>query len=271
MRLVREKCTMSDQFNIDQFAATINSRLGAEARIASAVAFGWQCGGYAVALALTSMGIMFAFYGYSFMISSKPSADYAAKAIAEALQRAELHTSVKGIMELKPDSEVSLAPGQSVQLSSEPLKLDPASTVRVVGDLKVDIPQPSKQQLQLDATSAANDVSFTRYTIFRPNSRYPTLLRNAVGKVPPKVSRKSWANSKAPLSFYRLPVRPNYSVLGRCSPQFRLTKLPADATFNRSNLNCRFGIRCNISRMKTGFKASVDHLHCPTDRLFLRC
>jgi hypothetical protein len=63
---------MSDQFDIDPFAATISSRLAAEARIASAIAFGWRCGGYAVALNLTAIGILLAFYGYSFMISAKP-------------------------------------------------------------------------------------------------------------------------------------------------------------------------------------------------------
>jgi hypothetical protein len=162
---------MSDQFDIDQFAAAINSRLAADARIASAVAFGWRCAGYAVALGLTATGLLLAFYGYSFMISAKPSADTMARAIADAFQRAELRTSVSGLLELKEDSEVTLASGQSVQInSSDTLKLDPASTVRVIGDLKVDIPQPSKRQLQLDTTSAANDVPFTRYTIFKTNS-----------------------------------------------------------------------------------------------------
>ena len=162
---------MNDQFDIDQFAAAINSRLAAEARIASAVAFGWRCGGYAAALCLMGLGALLAFYGYSFMISIKPSAESTAKAIADAFRKSELRTSVTGRLELKPNSEVTLAPGQSIQLSNaEPLKLDPASTVRVVGDLKVDVPQPSKQQLQLDATSAANDVPFTRYTVFKATS-----------------------------------------------------------------------------------------------------
>jgi hypothetical protein len=162
---------MSDELNIDQFAATLNSRLAAEARIASAIAFGWHCAGYALALGLAATGVMLAFYGYSFMISAKPSADSTAKAIADAFRRAELRASVSGHLELNPNSEVTLAPGQSVELNSaDPLKLDPASTVRVVGDLKVDVPQPSKQQLQLDATSAANDVPFTRYTVFKATS-----------------------------------------------------------------------------------------------------
>jgi hypothetical protein len=159
---------MSDPLDINQFAATINSRIGADARIASAIAFGWRCGGYAVASCLTAMGVVLALYGYSFMISAKSSADLTARVIADAFRRAELHTSVKGVLELKPNSEISLAPGQTIQLSSaEPLKLDPNSTVRVTGDLKVDIPQPSKEQLQLDATSAAKDIPFTRYTIFK--------------------------------------------------------------------------------------------------------
>src|ERR1700722_5715506 len=109
---------MSDQsVDIDQFAATINSRLAADARIAAAVAFGWRCAGYAVAMRLAASGVLLAFWGYSFMISAKPSADAIAKSIAEAFQRAELRTSVSGLLELKPNSEVALAPGQFVQLS----------------------------------------------------------------------------------------------------------------------------------------------------------
>jgi len=40
-------------------------------------------------------------------------------------------------------------------------------SVRVVGDLKIDMPQPSKQQLQLETTSASDELPFTNYTIFR--------------------------------------------------------------------------------------------------------
>jgi hypothetical protein len=47
------------------------------------------------------------------------------------------------------------------------VKLDPSSSVRVVGDLKIDMPQPSKQQLQLETTSASDELPFTNYTIFR--------------------------------------------------------------------------------------------------------
>jgi hypothetical protein len=47
------------------------------------------------------------------------------------------------------------------------VRLDPASSIRVIGDLKIDIPRPSQQQLQLETTSKSNDVPFTSYTIFK--------------------------------------------------------------------------------------------------------
>jgi hypothetical protein len=71
-------------------------------------------------------------------------------------------------MTLSPDSEITLARGQTVRLEEgATVKLDSASSVRIVGDLKVDVPQPSKQQLQLDATTTSNELpTFTRYTVF---------------------------------------------------------------------------------------------------------
>jgi hypothetical protein len=47
------------------------------------------------------------------------------------------------------------------------VKLDPSSSVRIVGNLKVDVPQPSKQQLQLDTKAKTDELPFTNYTIFR--------------------------------------------------------------------------------------------------------
>jgi hypothetical protein len=70
-------------------------------------------------------------------------------------------------MNLSPDSELTIAKGQSVHLQDgASVKLDPSSSVRIVGDLKVDVPQPSKQQLQLDATTESKELPFTRYMIF---------------------------------------------------------------------------------------------------------
>jgi len=71
-------------------------------------------------------------------------------------------------MSLAPNSEVRLASGQTVRVEEgTTVKLDPSSSVRVVGDLKIDMPQPSKQQLQLETTSASDELPFTNYTIFR--------------------------------------------------------------------------------------------------------
>ena len=45
------------------------------------------------------------------------------------------------------------------------VKLDPNASVRVVGDIKV--PQPSKEQLQVNATNESDELPFTSYTIFK--------------------------------------------------------------------------------------------------------
>jgi hypothetical protein len=47
------------------------------------------------------------------------------------------------------------------------VKLDPNSSIRVVGDLKYDVPQPSKQQLQEEATIGDHELPFTSYVIFK--------------------------------------------------------------------------------------------------------
>jgi hypothetical protein len=158
-----------DDRNIDVggLAAVINSRLAAEARIARAISFGWIGGGTAIALCLTGLGCAAALYGYSYMISVKPVAEGVATALVQAIEYAELKTSVTGTMSLAENSEVHLAAGQSVKLEDGAIvKLEPNSSVRVVGDLKIDIPQPSKGQLQLDTTSKNDELPFTNYTVF---------------------------------------------------------------------------------------------------------
>jgi len=154
--------------DVGGFAAVINSRLGAEARIARAIAFGWLAGGVAIASCLTGLGVAAALYGYSYVVSVKPAAEQVAKALVEALERTQLKTIVSGTMSLAPNSEVRLASGQTVRVEEgTTVKLDPSSSVRVVGDLKIDMPQPSKQQLQVETTSASDELPFTNYTIFR--------------------------------------------------------------------------------------------------------
>src|ERR1700709_2357363 len=126
------------------FAATLNSRMNAEARIQKAIAFGWFCGGCAIAACLIAAGFAAASLGYSYMISINPSAEIAAKALGDAFQKAQIKTSVTGTMSLA-NAEVSLAKDQSVKLADgSAVKLDPASSVRVTGDFKTDVPQPSK-------------------------------------------------------------------------------------------------------------------------------
>src|SRR5580698_3419546 len=142
----------SDYGDIESFASIINGRLAAEARVSKGVAFGWMCGGWAIAACLFGIGMAAALYGYSFVISSRPAAEQIASAIRDAFARAELKTDVTGKVSLAPGSELTLAPNQIVKLNEGAVvRLDPNSSVRVIGDLKVDVPQPSKQQLQLDA------------------------------------------------------------------------------------------------------------------------
>jgi hypothetical protein len=152
------------------FAATLNSRIGAEARLQKALAFGWLCGGYAIASCLISAGVATALLGYSYMISINPSAEIVAKALSDALQKAQIKTSVTGTMALA-NAEVSLAKDQTVRLAEGSMvKLDPASSVRVTGEFKTEVPQPSKRQLQLDATTNNKELPFTRYTVFKSAS-----------------------------------------------------------------------------------------------------
>jgi hypothetical protein len=71
-------------------------------------------------------------------------------------------------MTLAPKSELRIADGQMVRLDEgTTVKLDPNSSVRVVGDLRIDMPQPTKEQLQLGAKDKNNELPFTSYTIFK--------------------------------------------------------------------------------------------------------
>jgi hypothetical protein len=167
MCLVSGGSSLSNQqdFELGGFAATINSRLAAEARLARAIGFGWLCGGAAIAACLTAAGIVCALYGYSYMIGVKPAADEVASALARALETAELKATVTGTISLDPKAELKLAPGQSVKLlEGTVVRLEPNSTVRVVGNITM--PQPSARQLQANAMNG-DRLPFTSYTIFR--------------------------------------------------------------------------------------------------------
>jgi hypothetical protein len=159
---------LKDSANLAPFAAIISSRLGVQARTVRAKGFGWFCGGIAVALCLTGVGALLALYGYSHMISIRPATERIAQVLVQALEQAQLTTTVTGAMSLPPNSEIRLADGQTVKLEQRtPVKLDPNSSVRIVGDFRVNVPQPSKGQLQVDLTSKSGDLPFTDYTIFR--------------------------------------------------------------------------------------------------------
>src|SRR5258708_32927207 len=96
----------NENIDIGGLAAVINSRLAAEARVAKAIAFGWLCGGTAIALSLTGLGVAAAFYGYSFILSVKPAAEPTAKALVQAFEPAEIKTRVSGVMSLSPNAEI---------------------------------------------------------------------------------------------------------------------------------------------------------------------
>src|SRR5262249_3968088 len=156
----------SDQkIDVGGLAAIINSRLATDARVSRAIGFGWVCGGLAIACVLTGLGIAVAVLGYSHMTSVRPAAEQTAKAVTDAIKQAKLKTEIKGTVSLAAGSEVKLAPNQTVKFPENTiLKLDPNSSVRVVGDIK--IPQPSPHQLQQELKSG-NELPFTSYTIFR--------------------------------------------------------------------------------------------------------
>jgi hypothetical protein len=170
MRMVQEPVAMSGDniTNVAGLAALINSRVAAEARVSRAIGFAWLCGGTLIAFTLAGLGLAIAFYGYSYMISVRPAAEQVANALVESLEHAQLKTTVSGAMSLAPNSELTLAPNQVIKVQEGSIvKLDPKSSVRVVGDLKFDMPQPSRQQLQLDTMTRSSELPFTNYTIFK--------------------------------------------------------------------------------------------------------
>jgi hypothetical protein len=158
----------SEQITLGGFAAVLNSRLAAEARIARAKGFLWTSGGVAIGMVMAGLGISFALYGFSHVHSVSAASEHLANSIKRALETAQFKTTVSGNVSLSPNAELKLAPNQVIALTqSSFLRLDPNSTVRVVGDVKLDIPQPSREQLQLDTKPKSNELPFTTYTIFR--------------------------------------------------------------------------------------------------------
>jgi hypothetical protein len=150
------------------FTAVLNSRLEAEARIRRATAVAWTAGGFALAVSLIGLGFGSGFYGYSYLISVEPGGEEISKALAAAIEKSEFKAVVSGNMTIAPNTEIRIASGQKVSLEGNTtVRLEPKSTVRIVGDLRVSMPQPSPEQLQLNSTSANHELPFTSYTIFR--------------------------------------------------------------------------------------------------------
>lgn len=159
---------VSESFDFAGFSSSLNARIGAEARVARAKAFGLNAAGLGLCTALWGVGIGFAFFGYSKTTSSEAAANKIASAVTEGISRAQVKTIVGGTMTLAPTAELRVADGQTISLDpSTTVRLDPDTTIKVVGDFKVDVPQPSKEQLQVDATSSSKELPSTRYTVFR--------------------------------------------------------------------------------------------------------
>jgi hypothetical protein len=154
--------------SIGAFPAVLKARISADARIARAVAFCWFAAGLASFAVLAGAGIALALYGYSFVVSPAAATGMLAKAFVKAISESKMSTVVRGTMELPPTAELTIAKGQTVALAEgSAVKISPDSSIRVVGDFKFDVPQPSKQQLQIDATSRSKEIPFTRYTVFK--------------------------------------------------------------------------------------------------------
>src|SRR5437660_7215489 len=98
MRLVSERASVKIEPGSVKvgagLAAVINARLASDARIAKAIGFVWTCGGVGSFFALSGLGVAIALYGYSLSLSIKPAAQEVAKALVEALERAELRTII---------------------------------------------------------------------------------------------------------------------------------------------------------------------------------
>jgi hypothetical protein len=167
-----------EAFDLRGLTAVISRRLAADAQISRAIGFAWLCGGAGIAMCLMALGVALALWGYSYMISVGPAAEQTARAMVDALERAELKTTVTGTMSLASNSELKLAHGQTVKLAEDTtVKLDPNSSVRITGDLKM--PQPSKHQLQQETTSRSDELPFTTYVIFRDVTLAPGIVETA--------------------------------------------------------------------------------------------
>jgi len=150
------------------FATAVHSRLVADSRIAGAMAFTWLCAAISIALCLAAAGLVIAFSGYAQLFSKTTGAELTARAFARAIEGVRMKATISGTMSFAPNAELRLAEGQTVGLSKDAVvKLDPESAVHIIGNLRIDAPQPSNRQLQLGALSKSDEVPFTNYTIFR--------------------------------------------------------------------------------------------------------
>jgi hypothetical protein len=192
------------------------------------------CAGIALFAGLTGLGFASAIYGFSCVYSIQPAAEQTAQALVFALERAKLKTTVSGTMSLSPNSELRLATAQTVKLEEGAIvALDPKSSVRVIGDLKVDMPQPSRQQLQVDTTSRSDELPFTNYTIFRS-------VDFGAGEVVTgwNYELSDRLRPKAQYCYFkeRKSLALKYTIAFNGSPQLPSTKPPFD--FDKAVANC---------------------------------
>lgn len=158
-------------------AAAVEARMRADGRIVNAKAALLRLAGIGALLALTGVGAAAAMFGYSFVKDERPSADKIADALVRALDRTTLKAT--GDFRLAEDSKVrldnpvvTLDPASTVRMA-EPLRLDPAATVKLDPAATVKVagqgenPRPTAAQLQQDAKPASGARAVTNYTIFK--------------------------------------------------------------------------------------------------------
>ena len=156
-------------------AAAVSGRMGADAMHMKARAAFWRALGLGACIGLAGIGIGAACIGYSYIVDATSSSQRIADAIVAGLQRTTIRTA--GSVQLDSAGSTVKLDATHVSLDAEPLKLDPAATVRldpaaevrVVGPIG-DMPTPTKDQLRegdKPAGPQAEAKVVTDFTVFK--------------------------------------------------------------------------------------------------------
>lgn len=129
-------------------AGAVNRRVGAEASLVAAKAWGIRLGAVGLMGLLIGAGVGLAFLGYAKSRDASGAAERLAATLTRAIERSKLHA------ELDP---VRLDPGAQV-------RLDPNAQVKIAPP---DLPRPTRDQLKPDAASPSKASVTTDYTVFK--------------------------------------------------------------------------------------------------------